>query len=262
MDRGFCNPLDHFHRWVWGSLSVRLAWRVFCLFSTRLQMDFHPSPNMNQSKENTVLSTVPRSPPCTCRTRRLYLITEPFLFVEPQNSPRRLLKFTLEPSLDSLLSYLYSFLSPLFWLVELSFLSLVWDDRKEMCALSGSANFFCLRKHNKWTSAWGKKSSPVLWLNLWARQMSSDRFVMHWENDGFPKLLSNLCLRGFFYLFFFKTSDVFPHGCFLWKAGTPWPRQHNRCFSWLRGRGREGEGSVAFSIWSLSALVRQSDVKE
>lgn len=86
------------------------------------------------------------SPPCTCRTLRPSLIIESFLFVEPQNSPCLLLKFTLEPSLDSLLSYLCSFLGPLFWLVELRFLSLIWDDRKEMCALSGSANFFCLRK--------------------------------------------------------------------------------------------------------------------
>lgn len=30
--------------------------------------------------------------------------------------------------------------------------------------------------------------------------MSSDRFVMYSENAGFPKLLSNLCLRGVFFL--------------------------------------------------------------
>lgn len=28
--------------------------------------------------------------------------------------------------------------------------------------------------------------------------MSSDRFMMYWENDGFPKLVSNLWLRGVF----------------------------------------------------------------
>lgn len=39
----------------------------------------------------------------------------------------------------------------------------------------------------------------------------------------------------------------------LWKAGTPWPRQHNQCSSWLRGRGREGEG-----IRGLSYLISVS----
>lgn len=61
---------------------------------------------------------------------------------------------------------------------------------------------------------------------------------------------------------FVEDDWCFSRGCFLWKAGTPQPRQHNQCSSWLRGRGGEGEGYVAFSIWSLSALVRQSDVKE
>lgn len=30
---------------------------------------------------------------------------------------------------------------------------------------------------------------------------------------------------------------MFSRGSFLWKAGTPEPRQHNQCSSWLRGRG-------------------------
>lgn len=44
----------------------------------------------------------------------------------------------------------------------------------------------------------------------------------------------------------------FSRGCFLWKAGTPWPRQRNQCSSWLRGRGGRG-GCGLFYLISVSA---------
>ncbi len=59
--------------------------------------------------------------------------------------------------------------------------------------------------------------------------------------------------------------------CFLWKAGTGGPRQQNSrpfmLFWWGSGVwnereiNRQREGDVALCVWSLSVLVRQSDVK-
>lgn len=55
--------------------------------------------------------------------------------------------------------------------------------------------------------------------------------------------------------------------CFLWKAGTGGPRQQNSRPPMLfriwneRERNRKREGDVAFCVWSLSVLLRQSDVK-
>lgn len=57
------------------------------------------------------------------------------------------------------------------------------------------------------------------------------------------------------FLFFLSLSFFLNDNWYfsLWKAGTPWPRQHNQCSSWLRGRGREGEG-----IRGLSYLISVS----
>lgn len=55
---------------------------------------------------------------------------------------------------------------------------------------------------------------------------------------------------------FVEEDWCFSRGCFIWKAGSPWPRQHYQCFSWLRGGGREGCGlfylisvSTRASVW-------------
>lgn len=50
---------------------------------------------------------------------------------------------------------------------------------------------------------------------------------------------------------FVEEHWCFSHGCFLWKAGTPRPRQHNQCSSWLRGRGGRG-GCGLFYLISVS----------
>lgn len=118
----------------------------------------------------------------------------------------------------------------------------------------------------------GKKSSVihlilptsyvcVSTINARVPEERSHLLLYHWPPNSYPRLretwrrlLAETLWRSrnffsFSLSFFYNDNWYFSH----WKAGTPWPRQHNQCSSWLRGRGREGEG-----IRGLSYLISVS----
>ena len=93
-------------------------------------------------------------------------------------------------------------------------------------------------------------------------------YVMLTGDDGAPKVLPSLCLHcqnGQLVCGYSWLSGSLPFcggGLMFFPWLLPPEGWHSHAPRPPRGGGGRGEGDVAFSIWSLSALVRQSDVKE